>query len=372
MFGLFSKAECPVDLPTKKWIEDTLLWYKNKFGEKYFKGIRFIPPNPEFFKTSPDHGEGMTEDFARQLSNYFEIDPFTYKLCYYSDDTAELPEGVGLSRSSGTSYPIQQFFNSKKNITEIYINRSEFEDPERLISGLLYVLALLKFKESGGTKKMHGYLIDLYCVIIGGGLIRANSVFRYEKLRGTFTFGWKTSGRGFLSQQMFAYTLALIAVLREEESPEWANYLCMDVKAYFNRSIKYIKETKDPIEFIKNNSKLDFQKDPPDFLTTELTHYENGNIFNESEMKNGIKDGHTKYYHSNGKFWAEWVYREGKPWTVISNFNSKGEPQEKGTLLEGNGTFYSYHDNDLLQFIRHYQDGKLMREEIFNQKSQEF
>ncbi|WP_396632876.1 hypothetical protein [Maribacter sp. R86514] len=55
-------------------------------------------------------------------------------------------------------------------------------------------------------------------------------------------------------------------------------------------------------------------------------------------------NGKYVYYYSTGKIWSERIYKNGFPWTVISNFDSKGIAQEMGTLKNGNGTLIIYNE----------------------------
>jgi S1-C subfamily serine protease len=49
-------------------------------------------------------------------------------------------------------------------------------------------------------------------------------------------------------------------------------------------------------------------------------------------------NGKHVYKYPDGKNWSEVYYKNGEAWTVLSNNDKNGTPQERGTLLEGNGT----------------------------------
>jgi len=63
------------------------------------------------------------------------------------------------------------------------------------------------------------------------------------------------------------------------------------------------------------------------------------------------------FKYSNGKQWQGLYYKNGKPWTVIYNYAPNGNPQEKGSLKNGNGTLYNYDRNGKLIFIENFKDG---------------
>tara|TARA_R110000796_G_scaffold63858_1_gene147658 strand:+ start:6216 stop:7322 length:1107 start_codon:yes stop_codon:yes gene_type:complete len=55
-------------------------------------------------------------------------------------------------------------------------------------------------------------------------------------------------------------------------------------------------------------------------------------------------NGRYVFYYSNGNIWSERLYKNGFPWTVISNYDPKGNTQEMGTLKNGNGTLMIYNE----------------------------
>jgi hypothetical protein len=52
--------------------------------------------------------------------------------------------------------------------------------------------------------------------------------------------GWRKLG--YLTQMDWGYVLALFAELRGEEDPEWAKYLCKNVKADLEKSGRYLQQ----------------------------------------------------------------------------------------------------------------------------------
>ncbi len=71
--------------------------------------------------------------------------------------------------------------------------------------------------------------------------------------------------------------------------------------------------------------------------------------------------GSFTYSYPKGNTWSERIYKSGNPWTVVSNFDAKGNVQEKGTLFEGNGSLYIYDEKSKLILIKHYKDGHLVK-----------
>jgi hypothetical protein len=68
--------------------------------------------------------------------------------------------------------------------------------------------------------------------------------------------------------------------------------------------------------------------------------------------------GKHVYRYNDGKIWSEVMYKNGFTWEVISNYSKNGQPQEKGTLKDGNGTRNIYNESGKLEYIYHYKNGQ--------------
>jgi antitoxin component YwqK of YwqJK toxin-antitoxin module len=366
MFGLFSKPKCPVEGTTKKWIEDAMLWFRDHPSVKDLHDIPFLLPTIENFGNADENSEEMAWRFAKKLGEFLKLDPGKFNLTFIDPDFAEMPEGFRLQKFENVTYPVYSQRDPLTKIFTVYIEKPELQNGEVFLASLLYQLLFLKLKSENFCTDPSGHLTSLYSVVAGTGVLSANGIVNYKKWNGVSYSGWRISSRGYLSQSIYGYALALLADFREEESPEWSRFLCRDVKAYFERSVRYIDSTKDKISFLLNNSKAILSPLPPDYRYTSVTHYDDGMIYMESEMKNSLRDGITKFFYRNGNLWTEWVYKDNRPFTVLSNYDPKGNKLEKGTLKEGNGTLYLYRTGNALEKIQYFKNGDLTREDLFS------
>jgi|GEM_PF-1224689 len=69
-------------------------------------------------------------------------------------------------------------------------------------------------------------------------------------------------------------------------------------------------------------------------------------------------NGEYTFYYPNGSLWSTRIYKDGLPWNVINNFDSNGKPQSKGTLKDGEGTFYSWNEKSTHAEVFHCSNGK--------------
>jgi len=90
--------------------------------------------------------------------------------------------------------------------------------------------------------KDHEYLTDLITVFFGLGIFTANSAFQFSQWRDHSHQGWRTARLGYMSEEMFAYSLAAYAWIRNETKPKWSRHLAMNVGHYFKESLKYLEK----------------------------------------------------------------------------------------------------------------------------------
>src|SRR4051794_4472009 len=77
--------ECPVDPPTREWIERRWTWLTEAFGRERVRSVPVVLPAPEFF---PDPYAGSDDDARVMLDRvcgYMGIAPDTVELSLYQD-----------------------------------------------------------------------------------------------------------------------------------------------------------------------------------------------------------------------------------------------------------------------------------------------
>ncbi|UYQ94947.1 toxin-antitoxin system YwqK family antitoxin [Chitinophaga horti] len=74
-------------------------------------------------------------------------------------------------------------------------------------------------------------------------------------------------------------------------------------------------------------------------------YYETGVLQDQFNVKNGKRDGLRTYYYPNGKPWIQVIFKDGNQWTVVANYDSKGNKRNAGTLKDGDGTLIMYDDD---------------------------
>jgi len=93
-------------------------------------------------------------------------------------------------------------------------------------------------------------------------------------------------------------------------------------------------------------------------------YYPTGKIEEYQEFKMGKLDGIYRYYYNTGTLWVEKEYRNGLLWNITGNYNINGEPNDKGSLSNGEGTENYYTLEGLLYAVRTYKNGKMIHQEM--------
>src|SRR5687767_7426812 len=246
MFNLFSKnkqPDCPIDLETRLWIENSFLFLATQFGQTNIRNKRILLPTPEHFPInyngSPDSLQKTAEIVALQM----EINLEEVKLQTYKQDIQEFQSDMGhvfftqIDQSSEEKLSAGLYFDKDDSGKyDILIEENNLKDPEALVAILAHEFSHIKLLGENRVDLNDESLTDLSTVIFGFGIFNANCSFKEYK--SSYAFGHKSIG--YFKQQEWGYALALYAHFREEESPEWLKYLSINIKSDFKKSQAYI------------------------------------------------------------------------------------------------------------------------------------
>ncbi len=215
---------CPLDSEDKEWIENAFQWLIDELGMEILHSLKVVLPTDEFF---PDPFSGSKSDILKMVErvcNYMDVDPDLVEIRFFTNE-----DGTNLHPLAGSE-------------------SSQAANPQVLAATVAHELGhviLLGEDRLNPDYADHEPMTDLLTVYYGMGIFTANSVFSFEQWTNTFAQGWQMNRRGYLSEEMFGYALALFAYVRGESKPAWANYLQTNVKSYLKSSLKYLEKTGD-------------------------------------------------------------------------------------------------------------------------------
>lgn len=150
-----------------------------------------------------------------------------------------------------------------------------------------------------------------------------------------------------------------------------ANKLEGEVKSYYDEgklygTRLYINGMKSGRHtYLHPNGKIELEHN---FINDSLnglyqTFYTNGNIQESFSYQAGKENGIYKYFYENGQLWIEKEYKNGLLMKVIGSYDNLGNPRDKGTIKDGNGTVNYYTEDGIIYSIQTFKDGVKIKEE---------
>lgn len=247
MFRMFwkKKNKLPVTLEDKDWVDEKIEWLKQELSERHFLNIRTVTPTKNYFERVFDKSEKDAEYILEKVSSLMCVKNLEIDLIFYSDNVVEMEDGSILttpadengqwSSSAGAYQMNEKGFN-------LYIEREQLKDSESLISTISHELAHEILLGENRIQENDEYLTDLTAIVYGFGIFLGNSKFKFSQ----FEFSWQSSSQGYLPEQIIAYAMAKLSVLRNEDV-SYSNFLNSTLKKYFNQSYQWLTKNHNPI-----------------------------------------------------------------------------------------------------------------------------
>ncbi|HEX8630240.1 MAG TPA: hypothetical protein VF755_18945 [Catenuloplanes sp.] len=231
-------AKCPVRPEEQQWIDVSMDWLVDSFGEDVLHRPVMLPTD-EFF---PGTYTGSRDDVRAVLGRvaaHMRVDTARVDLLFESPDEAQAALLSSLPAYQRSSTDAAGHYRRRDGRGVITVREDQARDPMALVATLAHELGHERLIGEGrhdGGAKDHEPLTDLLTVVFGLGIFAANSAFDYRGDSG----GWQTRRLGYLTEPMFGYALGRYAWLRGETSPGWARYLDTNPRAYQKRSLRFL------------------------------------------------------------------------------------------------------------------------------------
>jgi hypothetical protein len=173
------KPKCPVRVEEQLWIEESLDWFVDEFGEEVLRRPVVVPEWSYF----PAGYSGSEDDVRAVFAS----------VCARVALVATIAHELGHERLLGES--------------RIDASRRDGEP-----------------------------LTDLFSVFFGFGIFSANAAFEFRSSDRSY----QTSKLGYLTEAMYGYALARYAWLRGETSPAWAAHLDTNPRTYLKDGLRFL------------------------------------------------------------------------------------------------------------------------------------
>jgi hypothetical protein len=238
---------CSVDTETKEWIENAFEWLIEDLGIDVIRDVDVILPTEEYFPEPFDGSRASIRKMADRICEYMDVDSDSVAVRFYENEDESRFHPLA-SDGSTRSHALGTYQKRRDGKYVISLDTSQASNPQTLVATIAHELGHVILLGEGRLDPDypdHEPMTDLVTVFYGLGVFNANSSFVFEQWTNSQFQGWRAGGAGYLTEEMFAYTLALFAYLRKETKPEWKTYLNTNVKSYFKSSLKYLTKTED-------------------------------------------------------------------------------------------------------------------------------
>lgn len=240
MFGLFS-PRCPLEIGIKAWIERRFRDLAAGIGAERIRQAKILTPGDA---DVPQIGAGGDQELAA----------FFAQLCYLMDMPhegfrLETTEDANLGGASGVYIGPK----TSEELPRVVLAQSLPQDADRLLATSAYLIGhevvRQKFPDIARSQDV-SWAIDLVPACYGLGVFAANAL-RRSGVPGCGSGGCSSCGpdetatKGVLTPTNYGHVLALLAWVRDEEAPEWAEVVDREVGHTMKPSLKYLTKTGD-------------------------------------------------------------------------------------------------------------------------------
>jgi len=242
--------DASVNEETREWLEEYFLWLINTFGKENIKKRKVLTPD---FKDFPIQYNGQKQsaiDTLEIVASQLELNPDEISLHIYKEGQQEIDTGspfghrLFLQNVKGQKYSAGVYLGKQESEKYLVgLEEKKLNDPIAMVATIAHALCHIKLLGEQRTEINNEYLTDLTTIVFGLGIFNANEAFK--TVAGFDFWGWRRSG--YLTQQQWGYALALFSYLREEENPEWINFLSVNVKGAFKKSLNFIQHNSEEL-----------------------------------------------------------------------------------------------------------------------------
>ncbi len=234
----------PLTDEQSSWVDDGFERLGQILGRNRMIDAQVVLPIVEHFPDPYDGTERSLDTLFRRVCGYMKFEADRVELEVRTDRDAEIREKVPFWQGK-SSQPAGLYSRSSLDSQfVIAIRDSLLRNPLAVVATLAHELVhTILLGEALIDRSMEDMepFTDLTTVYLGFGVFSANASLRFEQHQDYSTQGWSVQTLGYLSQEVYGHALAKFATERGEVRPEWAQQLSTNVRSYFKRSHKWLR-----------------------------------------------------------------------------------------------------------------------------------
>ncbi|MBD8487337.1 hypothetical protein IFO69_01115 [Echinicola sp. CAU 1574] len=237
----------PLNWELRKYFENNFLWLLQEFPKPKIEDRKILTPTSEHFPIKWNKSKDNAFDAHRIICENMQIDPSKVELDFFDNGLKEIDMGTSMIfvESDPENPEAAGLFHHEKEDGKYSVSLDEalLAKPDHLIATIAHELAHVKLL---GVKKLNQndeMLTDFTTVFFGLGIFNANSAFQFYNQSDR----WGYSNLGYLKTDEWAYALALFAFIRQEDDPEWKQYLSKTIKKDFDKCLRYMIDNEEEV-----------------------------------------------------------------------------------------------------------------------------
>ncbi len=247
MFGFSPKL--PISEEDRQWVNEGFNRLEKLLGRRRMLDARVITPTAEDFPDPYDKTTEAAEELFCRVCGYMNVDRREIEFEIFSDETealkAILPHWSGSTgkRAAGLYIHAMEERSSEESDDRrqavVAIRSSQLKDPLALVATMAHELGHVILLGGGlmnPKPEDHEPMTDLLTVYLGLGIFTANSASRFQQFQEDRRIGWSMQRLGYLTEEVFAYSLAKFVLERGGHKVPWERHLSTNVQAHFKRS----------------------------------------------------------------------------------------------------------------------------------------
>jgi len=242
----------PLDYEQRKYFEHNILWLNENFPEPSLEKRKVFVPTESDFPIKWNGSKKNAFEVLKIVSENMQLNPKEIEIDFYKEGLTEVNTGssvIFLENDARDTFTGGLYYGKNENGKyEVSININLLNNQEALIATTAHELCHIKLLDEKKLEENDEYLTDLATVFFGFGIFSANSSFQFYQQNDRWGYG--TSG--YLKCDEWAYSLALFAFLRNENNPQWSEFLNPSIKKDFEKNLLYVLENENEIFNFEN------------------------------------------------------------------------------------------------------------------------
>lgn len=250
---MFFSPKLPVSEEQRRWVNDGFRELEKLLGRRAMLDAKIVEPTAEDFPDPYDKTSNAVESLFSRVCGYMHVDRETVELEIFPDETEELRMMLPSWSDRGGARPAGLYIHAHERHPGgdgrgrkmvVALRSTMTKDPMSLVATIAHELGHVILLGRGlmtGKTEDHEPMTDLLTVYLGLGIFTANAAARFKQFQDDRRIGWSTQRLGYLSERVFGYAIAKLAIERGDEKTTWARHLTPNVRSDFKNSKRWLE-----------------------------------------------------------------------------------------------------------------------------------